>query len=129
MQVKGILEKYDYLAPDKSEIRLLLSMKGGGLCHCTLPVNGVSRAMKHKTVEEIWYFLSGEGEVWQKDTNGSKPVEVRPGTCVTIPVGTHFQFRNTGDTPLCFIISTMPPWPGPQEAERVEDHWEPANSD
>ena len=123
MQVKELSKKYDYVAPDKSEIRLPLAMKGGGLCHCTLPANGVSLAVKHKTVEEIWYFLSGEGEVWQKYANGGEPVKVGPGTCVTIPVGSPFQFRNTGDEPLCLIISTMLPWPGPDEAERVDDHW------
>ena len=45
------------------------------------------------------------------------------GVCLTIPPGTSFQFRNTGWEPLCFIITTMPPWPGPEEAVRVTDHW------
>ncbi|MBV9227755.1 MAG: cupin, partial [Chloroflexi bacterium] len=48
---------------------------------------------------------------------------VIPGTCFTIPVATHFQVRNTGSIPLCFIIVTMPPWPGEQEWVRVTDHW------
>ncbi len=33
------------------------------------------------------------------------------------------QFRNTGDEDLCFVIVTMPPWPGAEEARRVTDHW------
>jgi mannose-6-phosphate isomerase-like protein (cupin superfamily) len=49
---------------------------------------------------------------------------VHPGICVTIPLHTHFQFRNTGTEPLCFIIATMPTWPGPQEATNVPNHWE-----
>jgi mannose-6-phosphate isomerase-like protein (cupin superfamily) len=28
-----------------------------------------------------------------------------------------------GEEPLMFIIVTMPPWPGDQEAVRVDDHW------
>jgi mannose-6-phosphate isomerase-like protein (cupin superfamily) len=48
---------------------------------------------------------------------------VEPGTCLTIPVGTHFQFRNPGREPLCFLIVTTPPWPGAQEAVRVQDYW------
>lgn len=116
--------KYDYLAPDLSEIRLLPSMKGGGLAHCTLPPQGVSLAVQHKTVEEIWYFLEGEGEAWRKKDEQEKTVKVFPGVALTIPLGTKFQFRNTGDCPLKFTISTMPPWPGADEAVRVKCHWE-----
>lgn len=53
----------------------------------------------------------------------TRTVKVRPEVCITIPLGTHFQFRNKGNEPLIFVIATMPPWPGPSEAIRVEDHW------
>src|SRR5262245_33571130 len=55
--------EYDYLAPDVSEIRLLVAGNTGSLCHCTLPERGISSAVYHKTVEEIWYCISGQGEV------------------------------------------------------------------
>jgi len=42
---------------------------------------------------------------------------------MSIEVGTHFQFRNIGDENLCFIITTMPPWSGEDEAYRVPDFW------
>ncbi|MFH0730303.1 MAG: cupin domain-containing protein [Pseudomonadota bacterium] len=113
----------DYLSPDGSEIRCLPVMKGGGICHCTLPAGKTSSAVKHKTVEEIWYFLEGKGEVWRLHNDHTKIVEVGPGISLTIPVGTHFQFRNTGSDPLRFVIATMPPWPGADEAVRVENHW------
>ena len=119
---KRLPEKYD-LAPDKSEIRPLLNMKGGGLAHCTLPPHGISLAVRHQTIEEIWYFLQGQGQVWRRQGDQEEIVEVGPGICLTIPTGTHFQFRNTGEEPLCFLIATMPPWPGEQEAVRVQDHW------
>jgi mannose-6-phosphate isomerase-like protein (cupin superfamily) len=35
---------------------------------------------------------------------------------LTIPIGTHFQFRSIGDEPLAAIGVTMPPWPGEGEA-------------
>lgn len=117
-------EKYDYPAPDGSEIRLLPQLEGGGLAHCTLPAGGVSRAVIHKTVEEIWYFLSGRGQVWRKLEAAEEVTEVGAGIALTIPTGTHFQFRNTGEKPLTFIIVTMPPWPGPEEAVPTEGHWE-----
>ena len=123
MQTKKLPKKYDELAPDKSEIRLLLKMKGGGLVHCTLPPGGTSLAVKHKTIEEIWYFIQGQGQVWRRQEDREVIVDVDPGTCITIPTGAHFQFHNTGEVPLCFIIATMPPWPGEEEAVRVQDHW------
>ena len=122
-ETKQLQAKLDYKALDGSEIRLLPDVNGGGLSHCTLPLKAVSRAVCHKTVEEIWYFIDGRGEVWRKLGDQEETVEATRGTSLTIPVGTHFQFRNTGDVPLRFIIATMPPWPGPDEAVRVEDHW------
>ena len=43
-----------------------------------------------------------------------------PGTCLTIPLGTSFQFRSFGPEPLAAIGATMPPWPGDDEAVPVE---------
>lgn len=119
-ETKKLSKEFNDLAPDGSEIRLLPHMKGGGLAHCTLPSQFISIPVKHKTIEEIWYFIQGKGQVWRKQEDREEVVEVSAGTCLTIPTGTHFQFRNTGTEPLCFIISTMPPWPGDEEAVRVE---------
>lgn len=123
LAVKNLPEQYDYLAPDGSEIRLLAEVSGGGLAHCQLPKGGVSKAVAHKTVEEIWYFLSGRGEVWRKFGDQESEVEVVAGVSLTIPTGASFQFRNTGDALLCFLIATIPCWPGPNEAVPVADHW------
>lgn len=123
MQTKQLPENYDYLSPDNSEIRILLEMKGGGLCHCTLPPEWVSIAIRHKSVDEIWYFLEGEGQVWCKHNDQEKVMNVNNGLCLSIPSGTHFQFRNTGKDPLEFIIPTMPPWLGKQEAVKVKGYW------
>ena len=67
--------------------------------------------------------VQGHDQVWREQGGREEIVDVSPGTCITIPRGTHFQFRTTGDEPLCFIIATMPPWPGEREAVRVQDHW------
>ena len=60
---------------------------------------------------------------WRSQGGREEVERVAPGSCLTIPLGTHFQFRNTGAAPLEFFIVTMPPWPGDQEAERVRDRW------
>ena len=120
---KWLSEKYDYLAPDGSEIRLLVDGANGGLCHCTLPAGKVSAAVHHKSVEEVWYCLAGEGEVWRRQNEREETVAVRAGASLSIPPGTSFQFRNNGLGPLCFIITTMPPWPGPQESVPSQGKW------
>lgn len=58
-ETKDLGESVDYLAPDGSEIRLLPSLPHGGLAHCTLRPGGVSKAVRHRSVEEIWYVLEG----------------------------------------------------------------------
>jgi mannose-6-phosphate isomerase-like protein (cupin superfamily) len=45
--------------------------------------------------------------------------------CLTIPLGTHFQFRAFGPESLTALGVTMPPWPGEGEAVRVQGKWEP----
>ena len=123
MDTVQLPDDYTTLAPDGSEIRELVAVNGGSMVHCTLPAGATSMAVMHCTVEEVWYFIQGRGQVWRKNDAGESIVDVQPGVSLSIELGTHFQFRNTGDEDLCFIIVTMPPWPGEQEAERVEDYW------
>ena len=111
-----VADDYDLLAPDGSEIRLLHSTPSASVVHCSLPVAAVSLPVRHHTVEEIWYFLAGRGQVWRAQANREDLIEVQAGISLTIPLGTSFQFRNTGDAALEFIIVTMPPWPGADEA-------------
>jgi mannose-6-phosphate isomerase-like protein (cupin superfamily) len=113
----------DILAPDNSEVRLLLNVSGGGMIHCTLLPYQVSLAGIHQSVEEIWYCLEGQGQIWRQSDEQEGEAELSAGVCVTIPGHTRFQFRNTGAEPLRIIIVTMPPWPGEQEWVRVEAHW------
>ncbi len=116
-------QAYTVLAPDGSEIRELVSVSGGSMVHCTLPPGSTSMAVTHRTVEEVWYFMEGSGQVWRKSENAESVTDVKPGVSLSIETGTHFQFRNTGGDDMRFIIVTMPPWPGEQEAARVEDYW------
>jgi len=110
-------------APDGSEIRLLRTMHGGGVCHCTLQQGRTSFAVRHKTVEEIWYILSGEGEIWRMFEEEEEFTSLRPGVALTIPPHTNFQFRNSSLEPLCILITTTPPWPGPEEALTAIGPW------
>lgn len=109
----------DDVAPDGSDVRILLGLDRGGMAHFELAPGVISVAVAHHTIEEIWYFLSGRGEMWRKLGNQEEVVPVDPGTCITIPVGTHFQFRSFGYEPLAALGVTTPPWPGEREAYHV----------
>lgn len=113
----------NHIAPDGSEIRTLLQFPSGGLAHCTLPPGATTQAVKHCSVLEIWYVIAGVGEIWRKLDEAETFTPLIPGTSINIPVGTLFQFRNTGDVPLEILLSTMPAWPGPEEAVVVENYW------
>jgi mannose-6-phosphate isomerase-like protein (cupin superfamily) len=115
----------DAVAPDGSDVRLLLGLDRGGMAHFELAPGATAVAVAHHTIEEIWYFLTGRGEMWRKLGAQEEVVPVDPGTCITIPVGTHFQFRSFGYEPLAALGVTMPPWPGEGEAYQVEGIWKP----
>lgn len=110
-------------APDGSEIRVLAGTRSASMAHGLLPPGGVSRAIQHRTVEEIWYVLSGQAEIWRRQGNDEQITSVATGTSLTIPVGTHFQFRTIGDEPFQFIMVTIPPWPGENEAVFIAGIW------
>src|SRR5262245_21904379 len=114
----------DAVAPDGSNVRVLLALSGGSMAHFELPAGQTSRAVTHLTVEEIWYFLAGRGEMWRGQPGRRETiVPVESGVCVTIPLGTHFQFRSIGSEPLSAVGITMPPWPGEGEAVPVQGKW------
>ena len=112
-------------APDGADVRLLLALERGNMAHFELPPGQNSVAEVHRTVDEIWFFLSGRGEMWRRSGDHETVEPVDPGVCITIPVGTHFQWRSFGYEPLAAIGITMPPWPGMDEAIQVEGKWEP----
>lgn len=113
----------DVTAPDGSEIRLAGAVRGGSLVECTLLPGKISSAVHHRTVEELWLVVAGQGEVWRKLRNEETVTAASPGVWLSIPLGAHFQFRNTGDTPLKIVIATMPPWPGEDEAVHAKGPW------
>lgn len=113
------------VAPDGSDVRVLLALPRGSMAHFTLAPGWTSAAVTHRTVEEIWFFLSGRGEMWRALEGREEITPVEPGVCLTIPLGTRFQFRAHGGGPLTAVAVTMPPWPGEAEAVLVPGPWAP----
>ena len=114
------------VAPDGSDVRVLLGLAGGGMAHFELAAGQVAKAVVHRTVEEIWFVLCGSGEMWRKQGDREEIVALTPGLCLTIPLGTHFQFRASETESVSAVAITMPPWPGEGEADWVQGRWEPS---
>lgn len=110
-------------APDGSDVRVLLSLAGGSMAHFELAAGQTSLAVVHRSVEEIWFVVSGRGEMWRRQGEHEEVVTLEAGVCLTIPVGTHFQFRASSTQSVAAVGITMPPWPGPDEAVQVPGHW------
>lgn len=113
----------DAVAPDGSDVRVLLRFDGGSMAHFELAPGRTSQAVAHRTVDEIWFVLAGRGEIWRQQGDREETATLEPDVCVSIPVGTRFQFRSTGAGPLAVIAITMPAWPGEDEAFEVEGRW------
>ncbi len=113
----------DARAPDGAEVRLLCAVRDGSMAHFRLPPGACSRAVAHRTVEELWFVVAGEGEMWRSQDGVEEIVVLRAGVSLTIPLGTSFQFRAAASSEVAAIGVTMPPWPGDDEAVAVTGVW------
>ena len=112
----------DAIAPDGSEIyHLIGDAERASLVEVRLAAGLVSRPVRHRTVEELWYVTGGRGRVWRSapDDPVGETVNVRPGDAIRIPTGWAFQFAAAPEAGLRFVCFTSPPWPGPEEAAPV----------
>jgi mannose-6-phosphate isomerase-like protein (cupin superfamily) len=120
---KMLAVEAEVLAPDGCAVRILAQTPRGSMAHFTLGPGQIARAVAHRTVEEVWYFLSGTGRMWRRHGDAEVIVEVAPRLSLSIPLGTQFQLRNDGAEPLEAVAVTMPPWPGEDEAYFVDGKW------
>jgi len=77
----------DAIAPDGSEVRLLGALSRGSMAAFRLAPKAVSKAVAHRTVEEIWFFTAGHGRMWRRLASREEITEVAPGVSITIPTG------------------------------------------
>lgn len=123
-KLKQLSKVPDCIALDKSEIRKVFAEEEASVVHCTLSPKAVSVATRLIETHEIWYFIGGRGCMWFKEETAEEEKEVGPGTCLTIPAGVHFQYRNTTSDPLTFVCVTMPPFQSNEETTKpVKPHW------
>jgi mannose-6-phosphate isomerase-like protein (cupin superfamily) len=86
----------------------------------------VGRACRFRTIDEYWFVLSGEGEMWRRAPDGREGItSLVPGVAIDISLGTAFQYRCTGTEALICVVVAMPSWPGDEEAVVIDGPWEP----
>lgn len=66
---------------------------------CKVPVGKTHVAHSHQTMEEIFYFTQGAGEVKIDD----EVVKVEAGDRIIVPATCVHQVKNTGDTELLYV--------------------------
>jgi len=120
---KQLPEAREAVAPDGTDVRILLKLEGGSMAHFELPPNHISRAVAHRTVSEIGISSVDRARCGAAGTVLRRPLfYVRISAC-RCRRGTQFQFRSFGHEPLSIVGVTMPPWPGPDEAYEVQGTW------
>ncbi len=128
MKETRLPENPDAKSPAGADIRFIMDGATGNMIHSTVPPGQINRATVHATVSEFWHVLEGRGEIWRREGAEERVTVLEPGVSVDIPVGTAFQYRNTGKTLLKFICISMPPWPGDHEATHLDGVWMPTVS-
>ncbi|MCG6951144.1 MAG: cupin domain-containing protein [Betaproteobacteria bacterium] len=119
----SLAEAHTERAPDGSMARVLARLPGASMAQFELEAGRVSRAVVHRTIDEIWYVIGGRGELWRRQPLQEETVALAPGMCLTIPCGTEFQFRALGVEALRVLGVSLPPWPGEGEAAPVTGPW------
>ncbi|MER5756735.1 cupin domain-containing protein [Streptomyces sp. NPDC002088] len=107
--------------PDGSLVRTLGVLPNvASFAQFELAPNQASQALSHGSVQEIWYVVSGSGELWRSLDSKDDKTRLEPGVCVTIPAGTSFQSQ-AGNDGLQIVAVTIPPWPGNAGEARQQD--------
>jgi mannose-6-phosphate isomerase-like protein (cupin superfamily) len=110
-------------APDGSTVWPLARCDAGSLARFELAAGQTSKAVMHRTIQEIWYVQSGRGTLWRACGSRQEILVLTPGVSLTLTAGTAFQFRAGDSAPLVILAVSMPPWPGDGEALEVPGKW------
>ena len=104
MDIRHIDDVPAFTTKDGSEIRELLAHRNScirqqSLAEARLPPGAATVPHYHPRTEEIYYILSGRGQM----RIGGEQRDVRPGEAIAIPPGAVHTIENTGATALIFL--------------------------
>lgn len=111
MDVVNINDAPPFTTKDGSEIRELLAHRNScivaqSLAEARLPPGVGTVAHYHRRTEEIYYILSGTGQMRLGDAWRS----VGPGDAIAIPPGAVHEIVNQGTEQLKFLCCCAPPY-------------------
>lgn len=111
MDVVNLSECVPFTTKDGSEIRELLAYRNSciqkqSLAEARLPAGVSTQPHYHPRTEEIYYILSGTGDMRVEDARR----RVGPGDAIAIPSGQRHVIRNTGEETLVFLCCCAPPY-------------------
>ncbi len=100
-----------YITKDGSIIRELMHPNIHGnsnqsLAEATIPVGFTTFLHMHKTSEEIYYIIEGEGLM----TINDRKFKVKNGDIIYIPPRHYHNIKNTGNVPLKILCCCSPPY-------------------
>ncbi len=100
-----------FITKDRSKIREIMAPRNSiitkqSLAEAVVPVGSATDEHYHKNSEEIYFVLSGVGEI---RVNGES-ASVRVGDAVALPPGSVHKIWNRGDSDLVFLCICVPPY-------------------
>lgn len=109
MDIVNHRDTVPFTTVDGSTIRELLAHRNSGirkqsLAEARLGVGAATVPHHHGVTEEIYYILSGSGDM----TLGDETRSVGPGDAIAIPPGVRHTIRNTGLVELVFLCTCAP---------------------
>jgi mannose-6-phosphate isomerase-like protein (cupin superfamily) len=109
MDVKNLNQVESFITMDGSEIRELLAHRNSCIRNQSLAEARVAPGNRtaphyHRTTEEIYYILEGQGEMTIDDATQS----VGPLDAIAIPPRAVHSILNTGSQPLVFLCTCAP---------------------
>ena len=109
MDIVNIENVEPFTTKDGSEIRELLAhrnscIRNQTLAEARLPVGRGATSHRHVQTEEIYYILSGRGEM----RIGAETQTVSSGDAIAIPPGAVHEITNIGAEVLCFLCCCAP---------------------
>lgn len=112
-----------------AEIRHILSSPQGDLTHAVCPAGHVAPTHHLPELDEAYYVLAGEGEIWRATDEREAVTALRPGRWVQLPAGLRFQYRANRGSSLVFLVVVLPSW-APELFHTVPDGlWRPGADD
>jgi len=109
IEIVNLKDCEQFITKDGSGIREILAPRNSGLeqlslAEAVVPVGAATIEHLHKTSEEIYFILSGEGEI----IIDGETALVRAGDAVVLLPGRKHKLYNRGDHDLVFLCVCSP---------------------